>query len=34
MFENIEFFSLVGYSALVTGMLIGMLIYSEDLEEK
>tara|TARA_Y100000593_G_scaffold79494_1_gene148016 strand:- start:179 stop:283 length:105 start_codon:yes stop_codon:yes gene_type:complete len=34
MVETIGFYSLVGYASLVTGMLIGMLIYSEDLEEK
>ena len=34
MLENTMFIFLVCYSALVTGMLIGMMIYSEDLEEK
>jgi hypothetical protein len=34
MFENTAFIILVCYSSLVTGMLIGIMFYSEDLEEK
>ena len=34
MFETVAFFFLVGYSALTTGMVVGMMIYSEGLEEK